>query len=162
MDKVYGSLLFKDSKVGSFTYFKYNPKTQEGKIESQNALGNPTGFFDISNVNFWNDLEGPSMRDVSTPYFASPITKGDVTLGLTMNFTPEVHDYEAIVGKNLGVLRAGVGTNYHVDKGKGSFHGLFHANKSANIKGVGKVGADVTYNTRDSHAKDQINYGRQF
>lgn len=160
--KHYGAFGYKDGKFGTFTVYKHNPQTQEGKVKIQNAYGNPTGFFDISNVNLWNDIEGPGMRQVSEPYFSSPITKGDFTFGAELNYTPKVHDYEFIAGRNLGFAKVGAGVNYHREYGKGNFNGLIHVGKDVKINRVGKLGIDVRYNTRGSFAKTQVNFQRSF
>ncbi|MBU0959210.1 MAG: hypothetical protein KKB31_04680 [Nanoarchaeota archaeon] len=161
IDLAQGSAGYVDDDFGSLTAWNYDREYKEFWSKTQNGHGNPSsGFFGMGVANLWQDMQ-VGMRDLSVPYFSSPITKGEITTSLEVTINPTKTCVEGIVAKNLGVLRAGLGTNYNKENGKGDFSGVVHVTKDVNLKGVGKIYFEGKHNTRNSQTGVYVSLSRE-
>lgn len=160
--RLYGAGGIKTEKLGNFTNFNYDVKTKTLKFKAQNAIGNPGNAFDISTVNLWNDMKGPGMRDVGIPYFSSFLSKGDITSKIEGTISPKTKDYEFMIGKDFGLLRAGAGINSNIENGKSRFGALVDITKDFDLKKNGKISLEGRYNTRGKRALIYVSYKNNF
>lgn len=160
--RVYGAGGLKNKNLGSFTYFNYDDENKKLEFTSKNALGNPGSLFQISNVNLWNDMKGPGMRDVSIPYFTSFLNNGDVTGMVKGTIAPDTKDYEIMVGKDFGIVKFGAGINYNKENEKTQYSGLIHALKSFNLGKLGELCIEGKYNSREDQSSIFTRFSKSF
>lgn len=161
INKYLGTVGYSDDNFGSLTVFKHDLGDKEFWFKMQNALGNPNGgFYSIGTPNIWNDMEGPGIRDVSTPYFSSFLTKGNLTNKFEGTITPNKKDLQAMIGKNLGFLRAGIGANYHREDGKVNAGLLLQAGRTFKFDDRTGLYLEGRYNTRGNDSKVYFKFNR--
>lgn len=160
--KFYGAAGFKTKDLGSYTNFKWEPQKGNLKFKSQNAFGNPSGFYNRANVDLHCDIEGPGMRNMGQPYFGSFVGKGRNTFLVEGDFSKTSKDLKVGVGRNLGVAKAGVGVDYHSENGKRTYNPFFEAAKDFEVKGVGNFSVEGRYNARAKQSQGYVKYSINF
>ena len=160
--KIYGAGGLKIENVGTGGVFNYDSQNQKGFFKVMGGLGNPSGVFNIGDiVNLWNDIQGPGMRNVGQPKFSSFLTKGNLTGKVEGTINAHMTDVEAMIGKDLGLFRLGLGINCHNESGV-KYGGLIHVAKSVSLGELGNFYFEGRHNTRNDNTQLYAKLSRDF
>ncbi|MCF7872308.1 hypothetical protein K9L97_04715 [Candidatus Woesearchaeota archaeon] len=147
---IYGHI--NDQNIGTYLDTKFDSKEKEFSFTSTTAWTNPS-----KNVYSWKGMEFVSqilsIQPFSFPYLSSHTKKGDDITYIEGKITKNKKEFAIMQGKNLGIIKMGIGPSYSKNGEKESYGILGHIYKDFKITNEMKGEIDLRYDS----AKETLN-----